>query len=44
MLNNSNFKDIELLCVIVKLGLGSKVVHKAKENGISGGTVQFPSE
>ena len=39
MLNNSNFKDIELLCVIVKLGLGSKVVHKAKENGISGGTV-----
>ena len=31
--------DIELLCVIVKSGLGSKVVHKAKEYGISGGTI-----
>ncbi|MFU7516823.1 P-II family nitrogen regulator [Clostridium sp. HCS.1] len=39
MLNNSNINDIELLCVIVKLGLGSKVLHKAKEHGISGGTV-----
>ena len=37
MLNNC--KDIELLCVIVKLGLGSKVLQKAKKNGISGGTV-----
>ena len=39
MLNNSNIKDIELLCVIVKSGLGSKVMHKAKQHGISGGTV-----
>ena len=37
MFNKRN--DIELLCVIVKLGLGSKVVHKAKQYGISGGTV-----
>lgn len=39
MLNNSNIKDVEILCVIVKSGLGSKVMHKAKQNGISGGTV-----
>lgn len=39
MLNNSNIKDIELLCVIVKSGLGSKVMHKAKQYGISDGTV-----
>ncbi|MBE6052819.1 MAG: P-II family nitrogen regulator [Clostridium sartagoforme] len=31
--------NIELLCVIVKSGLGSKVIQKAKQNGISGGTV-----
>lgn len=31
--------NIELLCVIVKSGLGSKVMQKAKQNGISGGTV-----
>lgn len=31
--------NIELLCVIVKAGLGSKVMRKAKQNGISGGTV-----
>lgn len=39
MLNNSNIKDIELLCVIVKSGLGSKVMHKARQCGISNGTV-----
>lgn len=39
ILNNCNIKDFELLCVIVKSGLGSKVMHKAKQNGISGGTV-----
>ena len=31
--------NIELLCVIVKSGLGSKVMQKAKQSGISGGTV-----
>ena len=35
----SNSTNIELLCVIVKLGLGSKVMHKAKQSGICGGTV-----
>ena len=39
MVNNSNIKDIEILCVIVKLGLGSKIMQRAKHFGISGGTV-----
>lgn len=38
-MNNSNIKDIEILCVIVKLGLGSKIMQRAKHLGISGGTV-----
>lgn len=30
---------VEQICVIVNLGLGSKVLHKAKQYGIRGGTV-----
>jgi len=37
MLSNSN--NIELLCVIVNLGLGSKVMQKAKQHGVCGGTI-----
>lgn len=31
--------DFELVCVIVNFGQGSKILQKAKKNGISGGTV-----
>lgn len=31
--------DIELICVIVNFGLGSKVLKSAKHQGISGGTI-----
>lgn len=30
--------NIELICVIVDFGIGSKVLHVAKENGVTGGT------
>lgn len=30
--------NVELLCVIVDFGIGSKVLHVAKENGVTGGT------
>lgn len=33
--------DLELICVIANFGAGSKVLHIAKQNGISGGTVFF---
>lgn len=39
MENSSNLKQIELFCVIVNFGLGSKVIKIAKQNGISGGTI-----
>ena len=39
MLDNSNCKNIELIRVIVNFGLGSKVIQKAKQEGIFGGTV-----
>ncbi|NLC68329.1 MAG: P-II family nitrogen regulator [Clostridiaceae bacterium] len=32
-------KQIEQICVIVNLGLGSKLLHEAKRHGIPGGTV-----
>ncbi|WP_066638995.1 P-II family nitrogen regulator [Desulfolucanica intricata] len=32
-------KELELICMIVNFGLGSKVIKIAKKNGISGGTV-----
>lgn len=39
MLGNTNGKIIELLCVIVNNGLGSKVLKNAKHNKITGGTI-----
>ena len=32
-------KELELICTIVNHGLGSKIIKKAKENAVSGGTV-----
>ncbi|HHU33343.1 MAG: P-II family nitrogen regulator [Zhaonellaceae bacterium] len=37
--NGSKQTEIELICVIVNFGTGSKVLRIAKKNGISGGTV-----
>lgn len=37
--DNSGCKNIELVCVIVDFGLGSKIIHKAKQEGIFGGTI-----
>lgn len=31
--------DIELICVIVNFGLGSKIIKSAKQHGVSGGTI-----
>lgn len=39
MYNTADKKELELLCVIVNFGLGSKVVKIAKQNVISGSTV-----
>ena len=32
-------KEIELFCVVVSFGTGSKVIKIAKENGVTGGTI-----
>ena len=37
--DNSGCKNVELVCVIVNFGLGSKVIQKAKQEGIFGGTI-----
>lgn len=37
--DNSGCKNIELVSVIVNLGLGSKVIYRAKQEGILGGTI-----
>jgi nitrogen regulatory protein PII len=39
VLNNSDAIDIEKICIIVNVGLGSKLLKKAKNYGISGGTL-----
>ncbi|MBU5455088.1 P-II family nitrogen regulator [Caproiciproducens sp. MSJ-32] len=39
MLANFELNQPELICVIVNLGLGSKVLKKAKQHNISGGTI-----
>lgn len=39
ILDNSGCKNIELVSVIVNFGLGSKIIHRAKREGIFGGTV-----
>lgn len=38
-LDNCGCKNIELVCVVVNFGLGSKIIHKAKQEGIFGGTI-----
>jgi len=38
-MNTSDIGDYELVSVIVNFGMGSKILHAAKQNGISGGTV-----
>ncbi len=39
MYNNSDAHDIELICIIVNFGIGSKILKHAKQHGISGGTI-----
>lgn len=39
MSNNTETTDLELVCIIVNYGMGSKVMQTAKKHGISGGTV-----
>ena len=39
MINYDSMPTFELIYVIVNYGMGSKVLHKAKENGIQGGTI-----
>lgn len=41
MITDAEIADLELICVIVNFGLGSKVMHTAKKCGIMGGTVFF---
>ena len=38
-MNGSDMMEIVKACVIVNAGLGSKVLHKAKQYGIRGGTI-----
>ena len=37
--DNSGCKNVELFCVIVNFGLGSNIIHTAKQEGIFGGTI-----
>ena len=37
--DNTGCKNVELVCVIVNFGLGSKIINKAKQEGIFGGTI-----
>ena len=39
MVNKSEAVEIELICIIINLGLGSKLIKTAKRCGITGGTV-----
>ena len=39
MENNRDIVEIELICVIVNFGLGSKILKTAKHHGIHGGTI-----
>lgn len=38
-MSNSESKEIELFCVVVNFGTGSKVIKLAKEKGVTGGTI-----
>src|SRR5699024_10685388 len=39
MSGNSEMMELELICIIVNAGFGSKIMQAAKKHGISGGTV-----
>lgn len=39
MMNESGEHTIELICIIVNFGVGSKIIKSAKHHGISGGTI-----
>lgn len=39
MNNESKMTEIELICVVVNFGIASKVLKKAKQHGVKGGTV-----
>jgi len=39
MEHRPDLKEFELICVIVSIGLGSKVIKIAKKNGVTGATV-----
>lgn len=39
MENKGNIIEIELICVIVNFGLGSKILKTAKHHGVHGGTI-----
>jgi nitrogen regulatory protein PII len=39
MTEHTELENIELLCIIVNLGLGGKVLHISKQCGIKGGTI-----
>ena len=41
MMNNSDIKEIELISFVLNFGLGSKLIQRAKQLGIQGGTVFF---
>lgn len=39
MSDHIELEKIELLCIIVNVGVGNKVLHAAKEHGVTGGTI-----
>lgn len=39
MQNSFALQEIELFCIVVNFGTGSKVIKIAKENGVTGGTI-----
>ncbi len=39
MIDNPKLKEVELICVIINCGKGSKIIRFAKEKGILGGTI-----
>ena len=41
MSNFNNIPTYELVYVIVNFGMGSRILHRAKEHGISGGTISL---
>ena len=41
MISKSEGHDIELICVVVNFGVGSKVIKFAKSCGVSGGTISL---